>query len=107
MKRIAACTTAFLVLLSCTTLAPVVNGEKIPPRHGKSVAKTFDDSTPTVTIVLRGLMVFHPDPAREYFEAGILPAPGHRNKASASIKVVRLIEKPEPETPRIFAGHSI
>ena len=23
-------------------------------------------------------MVFHPDPAREYFEAGILPAPGHR-----------------------------
>jgi hypothetical protein len=78
MKRIAACTTAFLVLLSCTTLAPVVNGEKIPPRHGKSVAKTCDDSTPTVTIVLRGLMVFHPDPAREYFEAGILPAPGHR-----------------------------
>lgn len=23
-------------------------------------------------------MVFHPDPAREYFEAGILPAPGHQ-----------------------------
>jgi len=23
-------------------------------------------------------MVIHPDPAREYFEAGILPAPGHR-----------------------------
>jgi hypothetical protein len=77
MKRIAACTTAFLVFLSCTTLAPVVNGEKIPPKHKTSVAKTFDDS-PTVTIVLRGLMVFHPDPAREYFEAGILPAPGHR-----------------------------
>lgn len=77
MKRIAACTTAFLVFLSCTTLAPAVNGEKIPPKHRTSV-KTSDSSTPTVTIVLRGLMVFHPDPAREYFEAGILPAPGHR-----------------------------
>jgi hypothetical protein len=98
MKRIAACTTAFLVLLSCTTLAPVVNGEKIPPKHRTSVAKTSDDSTPTVTIVLRGLMVFHPDPAREYFEAGILPAPGHRfrvevrekNKSGVSTFVVPL-----------------
>lgn len=46
-------------------LVPVVSGEKT-------------SQTPTVTLVLRGLMVFHPDPAREYFEAGILPAPGHR-----------------------------
>ena len=67
MKRIAACTTAFLVFLSCTTVAVVVSGEKIPSKQ-----------TPTVTLVLRGLMVFHPDPAREYFEAGVLPAPGHR-----------------------------
>jgi hypothetical protein len=73
MKRIAACTTAFLVFVSCITLVPVVSGRKIPPKHRTSVEKT-----PTVTIVLRGLMVFHPDPAREYFEAGILPAPGHR-----------------------------
>jgi hypothetical protein len=78
MKRIAACATAFLVFLSCATLAPVVNGEKIPPKNNTSVEKTSDGSTPTVTIVLKGLMVFHPDPAREYFEAGILPAPGHR-----------------------------
>jgi len=72
MKRISACTTAFLLFL-CTTLVPVVNGGKVLPKHSTSV-----DKTPTVTIVLRGLMVFHPDPAREYFEAGILPAPGHR-----------------------------
>lgn len=78
MKRIAVCTTAFLVFVYCTTLIPVVNGRKIPPKPTPSVEKTFHDSTPTVRIVLRGLMVFHPDPAREYFEAGILPAPGHR-----------------------------
>lgn len=66
MKRIAVCATAFLVFVSLTTLGPVVNGRKI------------DRSAPTVTLVLRGLMVFHPDPAREYFEAGVLPAPGHR-----------------------------
>jgi hypothetical protein len=74
MKRIAACTTAFLAFLSCTTLVPLVSGGKVLPKHISSV----DNSTSTVTIVLRGLMVFHPDPAREYFEAGILPAPGHR-----------------------------
>ena len=67
MKRIAVSATAFLVFVSCTIA--VVNGRKIQPKH--------QPITPTVTIVLRGLMVFHPDPAREYFEAGILPAPGH------------------------------
>ena len=56
----------------------MVNGGKIPPKHRTNVQKTSHGSTATVTIVLRGLMVFHPDPAREYFEAGILPAPGHR-----------------------------
>jgi len=69
MKRIAVCTTAFLIFVACTI--PVVNGRRIPPKHRTS------GSTPTVTVVLKGLMVFHPDPAREYFEAGILPAPGH------------------------------
>ena len=78
MKRITACTTAFLLLLSCTLLVPVVNGGKVLPTHKTSVDKTSHGSTPSVTIVLRGLMVFHPDPSREYFEAGILPAPGHR-----------------------------
>ncbi len=76
MKRIALCATAFLLLIACTI--PVVNGRKIQPKHTSSVEKTSHASTTTVTLVLRGLMVFHPDPAREYFEAGILPAPGHR-----------------------------
>jgi len=71
MKKIAVCTTAFLVFVACTI--PVVNGRKIPPKHRTSVEKTS-----RVTVVLRGLMVFHPDPARQYFEAGILPAPGHQ-----------------------------
>ncbi|HEX6649575.1 MAG TPA: hypothetical protein VF075_08545, partial [Pyrinomonadaceae bacterium] len=64
MKRIALCSTAFLLFLACTI--PVVNGQKVKSHSS------------TVTVVLRGLMVVHPDPAREYFEAGILPAPGHR-----------------------------
>jgi hypothetical protein len=33
-----------------------------------------------VTIVFRGLMIFHPDPTHQYFEAGILPAPKHEFK---------------------------
>jgi hypothetical protein len=32
---------------------------------------------PSLTIVFRGLMVFHPDAARQYFEVGILRAPEH------------------------------
>ena len=78
MKRITVCTTAFLLLLSCTLLVPVVNGGRVLPKHKTSVDKTSNGSPPSVTIVLRGLMVFHPDPARKYVEAGIVPAPGHR-----------------------------
>jgi hypothetical protein len=88
MKRIAVSATAFLLFLACTI--PVVNGQKIQPKP-KGVDKTSHSSTPTVTLVLRGLMVIHPDPAREYFEAGILKAPGHqfrvevREKTSAGV----------------------
>jgi len=74
MKRIAVSATAFLLFLACTT--PVVNARKIQPKQRTSVERTSDAST--VTLVLRGLMVFHPDPAREYFEAGVLKAPGHQ-----------------------------
>ncbi|HET8670609.1 MAG TPA: hypothetical protein VFM05_08295 [Candidatus Saccharimonadales bacterium] len=77
MKRITACTTAFLILLSCSLLVPAVNGGKVLPEHITNVENTSHGSTPSVTIVLRGLMVFHPDPAREYVEAGILLAPRH------------------------------
>jgi len=89
MKRIAVSATAFLLFLACTI--PVVNGRKIQPKPKTSVEKKAQSSTPTVTLVLRGLMVFHPDPAREYFEAGILKAPGHqfrvevREKTSAGV----------------------
>ena len=75
MKRIAVSATAFLLFLACTI--PVVNGQKIQPKP-KGVDRKSHSSTPTVTLVLRGLMVIHPDPARAYFEAGILKAPGHQ-----------------------------
>jgi len=63
MRRFSIYTIAVLVLLTSSTLA-VVNREKIRP-----------GAKARVTVVFRGLMVFHPDPARQYFEAGILPAP--------------------------------
>src|SRR5438128_5330880 len=43
----------------------------------KPEAAEFRAQGPSLTIVFRGLMVFHPGPAREYFEVGILPAPEH------------------------------
>src|SRR2546425_4766265 len=43
----------------------------------KAEAAEFRAQGPSLTIVFRGLMVFHPGPAREYFEVGILPAPEH------------------------------
>ena len=79
MKRFAICAIAVLVLLTWSTLA-VVNGERIS-RGARA----------RVTVVFRGLMVFHPDPARQYFEAGILPASEHKfrievlEKSSAGI----------------------
>ena len=76
MKRIAVSATAFLLFLACTI--PVVNGRKLSSKPKTSVEKKSHAARPNVTVVLRGLMVVHPDPAREYFEAGILPAPGHR-----------------------------
>ena len=68
MRRLTVCTVAVLAFLTWSTLA-VVNGEK----------NTRPDTVrPSVTIVFRGLLAFHPDPARQYFEAGILRAPEHR-----------------------------
>lgn len=68
MRRLTVCTVAVLVFLTWSTLA-VVNGEK---------NTRPDPASPRVTIVFRGLLAFHPDPARQYFEAGILRAPEHR-----------------------------
>ena len=76
MKKLLVCTTAVLVFLAWSTY-----GAKFEqPRSGTSV-----------TIVFRGLQVFHPDPARQYVEAGILRAPQHqfrievREKSSAGV----------------------
>lgn len=74
MRRLSVCAIVVLAVLACSTLA-VVNGgrgswsehEAKPEKHG-----------PRVTVVFRGLLVIHPDPARQYFEAGILPAPEHK-----------------------------
>jgi hypothetical protein len=76
MKRVAIFTTACLVFLACFTIH-LTDGAGIPLAREDGTAKTRA-SKPTVTVVFRGLMVLHPDPAREYFEAGMLPAPGHR-----------------------------
>lgn len=84
MRRLSIYTTAVLVFLAWSTLA-VVTGQRItPPESGASTA-----ARPRVTIVFRGLLAFHPDPNRQYFEAGILRAPEHsfrievREKSSA------------------------
>ena len=69
MRRLTVCTTAVLVFLAWSTLA-VVNGGK--------TSNPLPAAKPKVTIVFRGLLVFHPDPARQYFEAGILRAPEHK-----------------------------
>ena len=57
------CTTAVLAFLAWPTLGKTSN--------------SLPAAKPKVTIVFRGLLVFHPDPARQYFEAGILRAPEH------------------------------
>ena len=63
MRRLMICTTAVLAFLAWSTLGKTSN--------------SLPAAKPKVTIVFRGLLVFHPDPARQYFEAGILRAPEH------------------------------
>ena len=89
MRRFSVCTTTVLVFLAWSTLV-VVNGGRISrSEHGAKPG-----ATPRVTVVFRGLMVFHPDPASQYFEAGILPAPEHQfrievlEKSSAGVSSV-------------------
>ena len=65
IRRIFVCTTAVLVLLAWSTFA--VLSSQPETRAARS----------RVTVVFRGLMVVHPDPARQYFEAGIVRAPEH------------------------------
>ena len=71
MKRFSICTTAVLVFLAWSTLAVVNGGRTSQPAN-------VGNPVPRVTIVFHGLLVFHPDPAHQYFEAGILRAPEHQ-----------------------------
>lgn len=78
MRRLSVCTTAVLVILAWSTLAVVSGGRIRRPEHRAKVEKPRPGARARVTIVFRGLQVFHPDPARQYFEAGILRAPAHK-----------------------------
>ena len=69
MKRVAIFTTACLVFLVCFTIH-LTDGAGIPLAREDGTAKTRASKS-TVTVVFRGLMVLHPDPAGKYFEAGI------------------------------------
>src|SRR3989442_15763148 len=79
MKRISAYSTALLLLLVWSALPFAVGGTPIG-RSIKAVGIKRESSSsprPRVTIVFRGLMILHPEPTHQYFEAGILPARGH------------------------------
>src|SRR5882672_12211532 len=82
MKRVSAYSTALLVLLAWSALPFAARGRQI----GRSInaarikKETLSSVRPRVTIVFRGLMIFHPDPNHQYFEAGILTVPEHEFK---------------------------
>ena len=76
MRRLSVCTTAVLVILAWSTLAEVSSGRIRRPERGAKIESP--GARARVTVVFRGLQVFHPDPARQYVEAGILRAPEHK-----------------------------
>jgi hypothetical protein len=101
MRRLSVSTAAVLVCLAWSTLA-IVNGGRISrTEHGAKLEKPRLDAKARVTIVFRGLMVLHPDPARKYFEAGILPAPGHKLRIEVLQKSVAGVSSFEV-TPEIL-----
>ena len=71
MKRVTIGITACLLFLACFTVH-LTSEARVPLATNDSAAK------PKVTVVFRGLMVLHPDPAGKYFEAGVVTAPEHR-----------------------------
>jgi hypothetical protein len=84
---------AVLVILAWCTLGEVSVGRT---ERGAKTEKPRPEAKARVTIVFRGLQVFHPDPARQYFEAGILRAPEHKfhievlEKSSAGVSSFRV-----------------
>jgi len=75
MKRIAAYTTALLFTLS--TLPSLRGGANGPSKHSAKSENVHQESKANLTIVFHGLMVLHPDPAGQYFEAGLLRTADH------------------------------
>jgi len=79
MKRTFSVFTLLLVLLVCLAL-------NFSPRSGFTLkasaatnpeASRFRAEGPSLKIVFRGLVVFHPDLGRQYLEVGVLKAPEH------------------------------
>ena len=101
MRRLSVCTTVVLVCLAWSTLAIVNAGRISRSEHGAKLEKPRLDATARVTIVFRGLMVLHPDPARKYFEAGILPASSHKLRIQVLQKSVAGVSSFEV-TPEIL-----
>lgn len=64
MRKLFVCATVILVVLAWST--------------GAKVEKPLSATSAKATIVFRGLQVFHPDPAGQYVESGILRAPEHK-----------------------------
>jgi hypothetical protein len=98
---------AVLVILAWCTLGEVSVGRT---ERGAKTEKPRPEAKARVTIVFRGLQVFHPDPARQYFEAGILRAPEHKfhievlEKSSAGVSSFR-VPRNLSGARRMMSGH--
>ena len=80
MKRASGVLTVFF-LLTVAAISLLDRGAQSSNTQAASVKKlrsgVHRSCGPSLTIVFRGLMVFHPDPEGQYFQVGILPAPEH------------------------------
>ena len=79
MKRTFSVVALLLVLLVCFAFNFSTRNALTPKASAATnpEASEFRAEGPSLKIVFRGLMVFHSDQARQYFEVGILKAPEH------------------------------
>src|SRR2546422_6983463 len=91
MKRVLLSSIAGILILPCCAilLAQIANATYSQPSStqrtkdsGREDVKTSATSSskdaPTITIVFKGLMVFHFDPEKLQYEVGVLRAPDHQ-----------------------------
>ena len=78
MKRTSAVLSALLVGLTFTVAALCFGAHTQVHAARAEKGVTFQGQRPTLTIIYRGLMVFHPDPGQKYVEVGVLQAPEHQ-----------------------------